>query len=131
MGTAMLFEVPGSLFNIAKLLKYMELGQCCLIRASGIFRKHLTEAFWLAERCEDTPCAGISGYSPVPTRRSNDVPCLPSREEPTQRGRCLMAVHDSFSDIGRGATGEAAIGLECRFHTVLCTFPVAGPKYSA
>jgi hypothetical protein len=24
-------------------------------RAGGIFRKHLFETFWLAERCEDTP----------------------------------------------------------------------------
>jgi hypothetical protein len=30
MGTTMLFQVLGSMFNIAQLPKYMELGQCCL-----------------------------------------------------------------------------------------------------
>jgi hypothetical protein len=61
MGTNMLFQVPGSMFNIAQLLKYMELGQCCLSGASGIFRQYLAKALGLTERCETAPYAGISG----------------------------------------------------------------------
>jgi len=34
----------------------------------GIFRKHLAEALGLIERCETTPYAGSSEYSPAPTR---------------------------------------------------------------
>jgi hypothetical protein len=37
MGTNMLFQVPGSLFNIAQLLKYMELGQCCVPGPAAFF----------------------------------------------------------------------------------------------
>jgi hypothetical protein len=39
MGTTMLFQVPGSMFNIAQLLKYMELGQCCLSGPAASFEK--------------------------------------------------------------------------------------------
>jgi hypothetical protein len=44
---------------------------------------------------------------------------------------CLMAVRDPFLDTDRGKTGEAAIGFESRFRGELCTFPIAGRKYSA
>jgi hypothetical protein len=39
MGTSMLFQVPGSMFNIAQLLKYLELGQCCLSGPAASFEK--------------------------------------------------------------------------------------------
>jgi hypothetical protein len=39
MGTNMLFQVPGSLFNIAQLLKYMELGQWGLSEPAASFEK--------------------------------------------------------------------------------------------
>jgi hypothetical protein len=39
MGTTMLFQVPGSMFNIAQLLKYMELGQCCLSGPAASFEQ--------------------------------------------------------------------------------------------
>jgi hypothetical protein len=39
MGTTMLFQVPGSLFNIAQLLKDMELGQCCLSGPTASFER--------------------------------------------------------------------------------------------
>jgi hypothetical protein len=39
IGTTMLFHVPGSLFNIAQLLKYMELAQCCLSGPAASFEK--------------------------------------------------------------------------------------------
>jgi hypothetical protein len=37
MGTNMPFQVQDSLFNIAQLLKYMELGQCCLPGPAAFF----------------------------------------------------------------------------------------------
>ena len=37
MGTNMLFQVPRSLFNIAQLRKYMELGQCSLSGPAASF----------------------------------------------------------------------------------------------
>jgi hypothetical protein len=39
MGTTMLFRVPGSLFNIAQLLKYVGLGQCWLSGPAASFEK--------------------------------------------------------------------------------------------
>jgi hypothetical protein len=39
MGTIVLFQVPGSLFNIAQLLKYMELGQCGLSGPTASFER--------------------------------------------------------------------------------------------
>jgi hypothetical protein len=35
----MIFLIPDSLFNIAQLLKYMELGQCCLSGQAASFEK--------------------------------------------------------------------------------------------
>jgi hypothetical protein len=37
MGTNVLFQVPDSVFNIAQLLKYMELGKCCLSGTVAFF----------------------------------------------------------------------------------------------
>jgi hypothetical protein len=39
MRTNMIFQVPDSLFNIAQLLKYMELGQCRLSGQAASFGK--------------------------------------------------------------------------------------------
>jgi hypothetical protein len=60
IGTNLLLRVSDSLFNIAQLLKYMELGQCCLPGSAASFEK-FSEALRLTERCETTPYAGISG----------------------------------------------------------------------
>jgi hypothetical protein len=60
MGTNMLFQVPGSLFNIvhAEIYGTWSMGP---FRASGIFRKYLAKALGLTERCETAPYADISG----------------------------------------------------------------------
>jgi hypothetical protein len=39
MGTNLLLRVSDSLFNIAQLLEYMELGQCCLPGSAASFEK--------------------------------------------------------------------------------------------
>jgi len=48
MGTNMLFKVSASLFNIAQLLKYMDLGECCF-QGQRHFPKHFTEALRLVK----------------------------------------------------------------------------------
>jgi hypothetical protein len=37
IGTNLFLRVPDSLFNIAHLMKYMELGQCCLPAPAAFF----------------------------------------------------------------------------------------------
>jgi len=44
---------------------------------------------------------------------------LPSRKRLTQRGCCLMVVHDPFSDMAEETTARQAFGLESRF-SVYC-----------
>ena len=55
MGTSMLFQVPGSLFDVAHLLKYMELGKCCLPGPAAFFENLSRGARRLTARCETTP----------------------------------------------------------------------------
>jgi hypothetical protein len=60
MGTTMLFQVPGSLFNIAQLLKIWNLAN-----AAFQGQRHLSKEFArdarAHRRCKTTPCAAISG----------------------------------------------------------------------